>query len=295
MRKLITFAILFAMLAVFSFSFVLIDDMGRGVEINGTPQRVIVAAPSLTDYLVRLGLSDKIVGVTDWDVFDSERIGQLVPLNIEKIISLEPDLVLMTGGFQAPEVNKLEEFGITAVVLNPNSFSDIFRTTNLLATVFGVYETGKALVADMQKRVDAIAKEKAYKIPLGERKKIFYAMISGAEIKDLYTCVQESFLSEVISLAGGINITGSYSGPNGWLPVSVEFVAAENPDAMLVPYYFEGGQQPMLDAINSFSPWRNVNAVLNQELYPIDGNAASYANLGLVALLEQVYESLYGE
>jgi len=291
------FSLLFVLFFVVTslFSFVVIDDLGRDVEIESTPERVIVAAPSITDYLVKLGLGDKIVGVTDWDAFNAERIGQLTPLNVEKIISLDPDVVFLTGGFQAPEVSRLDEFGITAVVLNPNTFAEIFRTTKLLATIFNVSEKGNEIVNEYQKRVDTISKEKSYKIPLSERKSVFYAMISGSEVKDLYTCVQGSFLNEVISLAGGVNITGNFSGPNGWLPIGVEFIAAENPEAILIPYYYAGGEQPAIDAINNFSPWANIAAVENQALYPIDGNAASYANLELVGLLEQIYEALYGE
>ncbi|MFP4461929.1 MAG: ABC transporter substrate-binding protein [Thermotogota bacterium] len=287
---------LFVMLAVVSvFSFSIVDDLGRVVEIEEVPQRVVVAAPAFTDYLIRLGVSDKIVGVTEYDMFDAEKIGQLTPLNIEKIVSLKPDIVIVAGGFQAPETYKLEKFDLTVVCFNPNNVDTIFRTMKIFATIFDVEEKGKQLVNEANERLLSISRDKSYKIPVDERKSIFYAMISGNEIKDLWTCGQGSFLNEMISLAGGVNITGNYSGANGWLPISVEFVASKNPDVILVPYYYEGGEEASKEVIQDFSPWKDINAVKDQTIYGIDGNKASYANFDLLDLLEEIYSHLYGE
>jgi len=276
-----------------SFSLVFVDDLGRKVSVDQTPKRVVVAAPALTDYLVQLGLEGAIVGVTDWDAFPAEKIGQLTPLNVEKIISLQPDIVLIAGGFQAAEALRLTPFGLNVLVMNPNSFNDIQRIIRFLGTLFDIPEKGLALAEKVEKSINAIAVEKAYRIPLEKRKKVFYAMVQSAEIKDLWTCVQGSFLNEVIALAGGINITGSYTGPNGWLPVGVEFVALQNPDVILVPYYYEGGADEAIEAVVNFAPWKSVTAVKNKAVYGIDGNKASYPNPTLVDLLEEVYLALY--
>jgi len=281
------------MLLSASFPFTIIDDIFREVEISPNPQRIVVAAPSITDFIVKLGEESRIVGVTDWDTFDAERIGQLTPLNIEKIVSLDPDIVFLTGGFQAPEAFKLEEFGITAVVVNPNKIDEVLRTATLISLILGVKSKGEALVSEYRKRVDKVAIEKVYPIPLAERKKIFFAMISESEIKDLWTCAAGSFLNEIFTLAGGINITGAFSGPNGWIPVGIEFVALENPDVIFVPYYYEGGETPAVEAIKNFRPWSGVKAVENGFIIGIEGNAASQPNLMLVDLLEDIYSKLY--
>ena len=143
-KYLLTLFVMLAFVSVFSFS--IVDDLGRVVEIEKVPQRVVVAAPVFTDYLVRLGVSDTIVGVTDYDPFDAERIGLSTPLNIEKIVSLKPDLVLVAGGYQGPEVYKLEKFGLSAVCLNPTNLDSIFRTMNIIAALFNESEKGQQLV-----------------------------------------------------------------------------------------------------------------------------------------------------
>lgn len=294
MKKfLLTLFVMLAFVSVFSFS--IVDDLGRVVEIDKAPERVIIAAPVFTDYLVRLGVSDRIVGVTEYDPFDAEKIGLSTPLNIEKIISMEPDIVFVAGGYQGPEVYKLEKFGLTVVCLNPNNLDSIFRTMNIIAAIFNQSEKGQQLVEAAQEKMLNISRDKAYKIPIEERKTVFYAMISGNEVKDLWTCGQGSFLNEVISMAGGVNIAGNYSGANGWLPISVEFVAAKNPDAILVPYYYEGNAEVSEKVIMGFSPWSQINAVKNQEIYGINGDKSNHANFNLIDLMEEIYIKLYGD
>jgi len=292
-RFLLTLFLALSFVSVFSFS--IVDDLGRVVEIEGTPERVVVGAPVFTDYLVRLDVSDKIVGVTDYDPFDAEKIGLSTPLNIEKIVSMKPDIIFVAGGYQGPETYKLEKFDLTVVCLNPSNIDSIFRTMNVIAAIFGENERGQQLVAEATQRMLSVSRDQAYKIPIEERKTVFYAMIAGNEIKDLWTCGQGSFLNEVISLAGGVNITGNYSGANGWLPISVEFVAGKNPDAILVPYYYEGNEKQSEKVIRAFSPWNQINAVKNSEIYGINGDKSNHANFNLIDLMEEIYNKLYGD
>jgi len=79
---------------------VFIDQMGRNVEINTPPQRIISIVPSQTELLCDLGLSDEVIGITKFCVHPAEwfqsktRIGGTKQLDIEKIKSLKPDLII---------------------------------------------------------------------------------------------------------------------------------------------------------------------------------------------------------
>jgi len=292
-RVLFVLVLLVLVSSTLTLGITFVDDLGRTVTLPESIQRVVVGAPALTDYLVHLGVETRIVGVTDWDPFPAEKVGQPTPMNVEKIVSLQPDLVLITGGFQAPEAARLEAFDVPVLVCNPNSIQDILRTTRVLGQVFGVPAKASELVAQMESTIDNWAKQKAYTISLDERKTIFYAMIIGNEVKDLWTCGQGSFLNEVFSYAGGTNITGSYAGPNGWLPVSVEFIARQNPDVILVPYYYEGGEQAARETILSFEPWKDVQAVKDKAIFGIDGNKADLPSISLLDLIPDIFQLLY--
>lgn len=297
MKKALFSLLFVTILAVVGLSLVIVDDIGRMVEISEAPSRVIVAAPAVTGYLKTLGLQDKIVGVTDWDpyAFESnvEKIGNLVPLNLEKILLLEPDIVFLMGGFQEPEVKKLENIGITAVVINANSIEDIYRDIVLIASIFGINDKGKNIAANFRSRVLQIAK-KAYSIPQEKRPKVFLAMVSS-EINEIWTCGTGSYLNQIIAYAGGVNVAAPYTGNNGWFPVSPEFVLKTSPDVILVPYYYEGGQEEAVNKILNYKPFASVPAVENKRVYPVDGNLMSYANPDIIILLEQLHQLFYGE
>src|SRR5690625_1705825 len=77
----------------------LTDATDTEVTIDEKPERIVTMIPSNTEIAFALGLDDEIVGVNDFDdypeeVEEKERVGGIVDINVEKVISLEPDLVL---------------------------------------------------------------------------------------------------------------------------------------------------------------------------------------------------------
>ncbi|MDI3473014.1 MAG: cobalamin transport system substrate-binding protein [Thermotogaceae bacterium] len=294
MRKLVlVFTLILISLIAFSYPVSLVDDIGRVVTFEEEPQRIISAAPVATDYLVKLGIADKIVGVTTFDTYkEAEDIGNMVPLNLEKIVALNPDVVFTFGGFQTGEVEKLEKAGIKVFAINPRTTDDIFRTLVNMGIIFNKLELANKISNDLKSKMLDVAK-KAYNIPLNKRPKVFFASIYQGT-NEVWTCGQGSFLNEAISLAGGVNITGNYTGPNGWLTISMEFVISQNPDIILVPYYYEGGQEEAIKAVKSIELWKNIKAVKNNRIIPVDGNIASSPDTRLIDFIVELYNIFYG-
>ncbi|WP_051962666.1 ABC transporter substrate-binding protein [Mesoaciditoga lauensis] len=277
----LTFTLLFAV----QYPLTLVDDAGHAVTFENAPQRVISAAPSITDFLLELGYSKNIVGVTKYDSYTkATNIGLMYPLNMEKILYLKPDVVFMFGGFQLSQYQRLSKIGVKAFVLNANNLDGVYRDLMDVATIMGDPQKGQKLVSSLEEKVLKISKA-AYNIPIDKRPKVFY----GTPGKQIWTAGMGSFLNEVISLAGGVNVTGNYAGPNGWLPVSPEFVVAQNPDVILVPYFAPNGQKAAVKAFESYPAFKNLKAVKEGHVYAIDGNVASQPNTKLVGLLEELY------
>ena len=275
----------FSLVLAIAYPITLVDDAGHVVTFASQPERVIDAAPSITDFLIKLGYANKIVGVTKYDSYTkAENIGLLYPLNLEKIISLKPDVVFMFGGFQLSQYSKLKKLGIKAFVLNAKNLSGVYRDIMDVATIMGNPAKGQKLVKTLKSKVMKIS-EAAYEIPISKRPTVFY----GTPSRQIWTAGEGSFLNELISLAGGVNITGNYAGPNGWLPVSPEFVVSKNPDIILVPYYVSNGQKAAIKAFEDFPAFKNLKAVKEGHVYAINGNIASQPNTKLVKLLKQLY------
>jgi iron complex transport system substrate-binding protein len=295
MRKLLTLVMLIVFLAlVWSYPITVVDDAGRTVTITQRPQRVICAAPSTTKFLQYLGLEDKIIAVTNWDDFEAERIGDLFPINLEKIVSLNPDLIFTFGGFQLPEVVKLEQQGLTTVVLNANSVQQILNDLVLVGTIMGIPEKAKQLANQLQERYLNIAK-KAYNIPFDKRVKVVFLMdIPGPDVREIWTCGQGSYLNDLITLAGGANIAALFTGPNGFLPISLEYIVSQNPDVLIVTSYVPNSEEQIKEKISNHSILKSLKAVKNKRIYVYDNYLLSLPVPQLVEYIEKFYNDFYG-
>ncbi|WP_448517481.1 ABC transporter substrate-binding protein [Pseudothermotoga sp.] len=295
MRKFVTLVMLVVFLAlVWSYPITVVDDAGRTVTIAQRPERVICAAPSTTKFLQYLGLEDKIIAVTNWDDFEAERIGDLFPINLEKIVSLNPDLIFAFGGFQLPEVVKLEQHGLTTVVLNANSVQQILNDLVLVGTIMGVPEKAKKLANQLQEHYLNIAK-KAYNVPLDRRVKVAYLMdIPGPDVREVWTCGQGSYLNDLIVLAGGANIAALFTGPNGFLPISLEYIVSQNPDVLIVTSYVPNSEEQIKEKISNHPILKSLKAVKNKRIYVYDNYLLSLPVPQLVEYIEKFYNDFYG-
>ncbi len=290
MKRFLVYILLVVSLLALSYPITVVDDLGRVVTIEKVPQRVVSVSPAATRYLVYLGLQNRIVGVTDWDMLAGkvEKIGNMVPLNVEKILSLKPDLVLAFGGFQAPEIPKLEKVGLKVVAINPRSLSDILKSLVMVGYIFGVEDEAKKKAEVLRDKMLSVAKE-AYKIPLDKRPKVLYlSSVPQAGSKEIWTACSGSYMNDLITLAGGRNIAASLAGPNGWIPLSIEYIYKEDPDVIIVAKYF-GSDEDAKKAVENFEAFKPLRAVRNGKILVIDGNVASQPSPQIFDLLEVIY------
>jgi len=275
-----------------NYPFTIIDETGTAVTILKEPQRIVSTAPSNTEILFSLGLGEKIVGVTNYCNYPEEtknmvKIGEISPLNYEKIISLNPDLVLAYGGFQLKNIPRLRELGISTIVLEPLNLKDTFKSINMIATACGVPEKGSALVDSLMKRVDKI-KSKASVIPLSLRPKIFV----GGTSDSIFTPGAGTLFNELITMAGGQNIASSLS---FWKKISPEFVIEAEPDIIIVPVGVMNQEEisKIKEIISLRSGWSNIPAVKNNKIFIVNEDLFYRAVPRLVDGLEQLFKIFY--
>ncbi len=278
---------------VLSLAIAVVDDAGRIVNIPMPPRRVVSAAPSATRYLQALGLENRVVGVTAWDNYKkAENIGNMVPLNIEKIYSLKPDLVLMFGGFQFPEVEKLEKANLTAYVLNANTLTDIIKAVGQLGAVFNVKEKADKITNELRQKMTEVG-QKTSKIPLEKRPTVFFTItVPDEKVKELWTAGTGSYMNELIVIAGGKNIAAPYSGNNGWLSVSWEWLVQQDPDVIIIGAY--GDVKSVEQAVKNHSIMKNLKAVKNNKILVVDGDEVSQAAPHIFKYLDIFYNFFYG-
>jgi len=206
-----------------------VDDLGRSVNIEHIPQRIISLSPANTEVLFALGLGDKVVGVTEFcnyppQALEKEKAGGFSTPDIEKIIALQPDLILASSIHAQEVIPALEERKLTVFALAPEHLDEILESIQTVGKITGRQQEASRLVTQMENRIE-ITTDKTQN--LENRPRVFYITWHDP----LYSVGSQTIEQELIEKAGGINIfQDAYSGHK---TVDLEAVIALNPDVII--------------------------------------------------------------
>ena len=269
-----------------------VDDAGRTVEIAKAPQRLVSLAPSNTEILFALGLGDKVVGVTDFCDYPEEakaieKVGGIEP-NLEKIVDLDPDLVLAIGGSPA-QVEKATEMGkldLTVLVLEPGDIEGIMANIELVGKAVGAEKEASELVAQMRKRFDDItAKAKGAE----SKPKVFFELDATDPSKP-YTPGPGSFIDALITLAGGSNVGAGAK--MQWAQLSTEEIIAQDPEVIVLG---DANYGVTAEMVKERPGWSVITAVKNDAIYPIDDVLVSRPGPRIIDGLEALARIIHPE
>ena len=300
-KLILTIAFLLLILSsLLSFSFAeatnypltIIDDTGSVITIPEEPQRIISTAPSNTEILFSLGLENKIVGVTNYCNYPEkannvEKIGEMTPLNLEKIASLKPELILGYGLYQLGEIAPLKEAGYNIIIIEPMTINETLKSIRMVATICGIPEKGNSLVESLTQRINKI-KTKTSNIDIFKRPKIFI----GGIYETIWTPGEGTLFNELITLAGGRNIA---AGLPGWAKISPEFVVKEEPEIIIIPIGAMGpaDESNIKENISKRAGWSNVPAIKSGKIFVVNEDLFYRAGPRLIDGLEKLYEIFY--
>ncbi|MDH3973974.1 MAG: cobalamin-binding protein [Deltaproteobacteria bacterium] len=264
------------------------DEMGRRVEVKPNPSRIVSLAPHLTEILFDLGLGKQIVGVTLYSNYPEEaktkaRVGSYVKLNLEKIVSLSPDLVIATAdGNPKVVVERLTSLGIPVFVINTKGISDIYGNIISIGEVTGRPKEGRIVSMKLRERIKGITD-----LLKGLRKrKVFFQL--GAN--PLYTASAGTFTDDLITLAGGINIAGE---EKVRYPVySMEEVLKRNPEVIFSVLM---GSEEGKSVKPLWEKWKTIEAVKKGQIYDIEPDITNRASSRIADGLDAIARKLHPE
>jgi len=270
--------------------FAIVDDLGRPVRIESTPERIISLGPSITEIIFALDLGDRLVGVTDYcdypeEAKSIERVGSPFPgFNMERIVALEPDLVVSVAGLI---VQQLEQVGVTVVVIQPRDINGIYSDIQLVGQLSDKRDKAEKLVASLRKRVDAVIAKNS--VAAG-KPTVFYEVDGSWNANNPWTTGYATFQDDLINLAGGTNIA---AGRSGWYEMSIEEILNTDPDLIVLEDY-QYGVTP--DSIASRAGWSSLTAVKKGRVYPIeDPNLTCRYGPRIVDGLEMLAKAIHPE
>jgi len=216
-------------------------------------ERVVSLAPSLSEIVVELGSADLLVGVLDAGERPAElkslpSVGRYGQLDVERLLSLKPDLLLLWPGSVGPaQRDQLKRLNIPTFVAEPHSLDHLTAQIEAIAAQLGRPERGISLATDLRQRLDELRQRYRRDQPL----RVFYQVWD----RPLYTVGGEQIISDALEVCGAQNVFADLKLPAP--QVSVEAVLQRNPEVILA------SDQAQLDA---WKAWPQVAAVAQGQL-----------------------------
>lgn len=235
------------------------DSEGTQITIDAKPLKVVSMAPNITELMFQLGISEKLIGRTDYcdypaEALNIESVGTLQTPDIEKIVSLNPDVVIASTHFSEESEKQLTDLGIKVIVLyEEHDISGVYTMIETLGTIFDVQNKAEETITQMKTTT-----EEATKAVDGLEAPSVYYVVGFGEYGD-YTAGGDTFIGQLITLAGGKNIAQDVS---GW-SYTLESLLEADPDIIVI-------DNSMKDSFMTADNYKELTAVKNGTVYGID-------------------------
>lgn len=223
----------------------------------GKAQRIVSFVPSLTEIAFDLGLGPKVVGVSDFDTHPPEvkrieKVGGLFNPNLEKVVALDPDLVLIQPSLE--KVRELaEKRGTRAVVVRTDTLEDVFECYRLIGEAAGIEAVAKARAEALREALGAAS------APKGARRPKVLLVVGRQEgsLDGLTAAGRGSFLDQLLERAGGENVLGET--PTKWPQVSKEVLLASPPEVIIE--LSPGSSAEPVEVARALEPWSALGSM----------------------------------
>ncbi len=251
---------------------------------HAEPKRIISIAPSFTEILFALGLGPQIVATSNFcdyppEALKTEKVGDVLNPNIEKIIRLKPDLVLC-GAWKWSLPEKLRKADIEVLeIKDAENLDDSLQRIILIGQKVGKEKEAENIVQEMKIQIDMIRSRTA----TGPRRKVYIELDAGQ-----WTVGGASYLNQVVEIVGLENIFHDRKEP--YLMVTMESILAREPDIVISLHRTKKEYQ-------AISAWQAARCVREGNIIDresIDWNSITHQSPRLVQGI-QMLETRVGE
>ena len=249
------------------FPVTVVDDEGTEIVIRSRPDRIISLSPANTETVFALGGGPRLVGGTDFDDYPAEAVelADVATFNgviMERLVDLEPDLVLAAGNFFTPpaDIARMRELGYPVVVVYAPDVEGVLADIELIGQAIGESETAAGITSGMRMRIEEIAAAAA---AAGSRPRTYYEFdfFEGAT----FGPAPLSFTTDLIERAGGEAIT---TGDPQVFQMPLERLIEADPQVIVLGDAMFG---VCPDQVAERSGWTGMSAVVQGRVRAIDG------------------------
>ena len=224
--------------------------MGRLVVVPAEPKRIICLLPSFTETLFALGLGERVVAVDDYSDYPPEvqrlpKLGGMYDTQVERALSLKPDLVLMPEG--GTTVWSLARGGAVVWAGSARKFEDVFRVIEETGKLVGRPRQASELASRLRAEIASVEASVQTLPPVS----VYYELDSTP-----YSVGPASFIGVLIGKAGGKNIVPAALGD--FPKLNPELIVASDPEVIIGASLTEIARRP---------GWSGLSAVKNRRVF----------------------------
>lgn len=271
------------------------DSRGTPIRIDHPPRRIVSLAPSITEIHIRLGLANRLVGVTRHcprpDAQPAPfRFDSIEAPDPERILSLNPDLVLLTPMTPPAVAERIRRSGITVAALDQASYESICNTVRILGRINLCEEKSNALLAQWEASQEH-TRQRVKDLP-SPTVGIFY------DTEPLFTASNRTWIGRILRDAGGANIAPDSTAD--WFPLPNEALVKADPEVILFVEPNDGEAsagvlRKKVEEWKSREPWRSLKAVKSGKVHLLPGNLFYIPGPGIPSALDQLARAMHPE
>ena len=269
----------------------LVALIALSATVHAQAHRIISIIPATTEMLFAMGAGDRIVAVGSYDRFPPEveklpRVGALLDPNVERILSLKPDLVVLYGT-QTDLRTQLERAGVPFFPYVHRGLPDITETIRDIGKRVGVEAGANALASRIEAEIAAI-RARVAKSPRPKTLLVF-----GREpgtLRNIDASGGVGFLHDMLEAAGGVDVLGDVRQQS--VMMSTELVLARAPEVIIELRYARGDATAPAD-LKAWDALPSVPAVRNHRVFMLQGEEFVVPGPRVAAATERLARTLH--
>jgi iron complex transport system substrate-binding protein len=262
---------------------------------RNSPRRIVSLVPSTTEMLFAIGGGDRVAGVSNYDHFPPDvekipRVGGLIDPNVERLLSLRPDLVIVYDT-QVELKRQIERAGIPIYPYTHRNLADITQTMRSLGARVGLKEAADAAARQIEQRLAAIGARVAR---LTRPKTLLVIGRDRGSLRNVDASGGYGFLHDVLEIAGGADVLGDMQRQS--VVMSTEMILTRAPDVIIELHYGASVPSDSLDAERRV--WNgvpSVPAVKSGRVYLLVGDEFVVPGPRIVLAAERFARTLHPE
>lgn len=266
-----------------------IDQLGRNVVLLDNPVRIVALAPNITEIIFALGQERRLIGVTRYSDFPPESkqipsVGSYVDLDLEKIVSLKPDLCIATKDGNPREiVYSLDSLQIPTYTVDPRDLDSVMDTVFEIGRLLNVREKAGELVENMRSRIERVDSMVS---KTNHRPRVFFQI----GVSPIVSVGTKTYIHELIVRAGGKNLA---KGRVPYPRFSREQVLALSPEVFIITSM---AREQVFEKVKAeWSRWSDLPAVRNNRIILVDSNILDRPTPRMVDGLELLVRVIHPE